>query len=218
MSHSSIHDARCRAPAAARNRGPILDVLQLVLPPRGSVLEIASGTGEHVVHFAQHLPSLEFQPSDPDPLARASIDAWVREQRLENVRPAIALHADAAEWPVAGADAVVCINMIHIAPWPAAEGLVRGAARVLAARPPAASSAGAAGGVLFLYGPFRRRGHATAAGNEAFDAELRRRNPAWGLRDLDAVTALAQTAGFSAPVVHAMPANNLSVVFQLPSR
>lgn len=218
MGHSSNDDARRQAPAAARNRGPILDVLRQVLPPQGTVLEVASGTGEHVVHFAQQLPGLEFQPSDPDPQARASVDAWVRVLRLANVRPAIALHADAAEWPFAGADAVLCINMIHIAPWSATEGLIRGAARALAVRPHAAPMSAAAGGLLFLYGPFRRRGHATAAGNEAFDAELRRQNPAWGVRDLDAVTELALSAGFSAPAVHAMPANNLSVVFQLPPR
>jgi SAM-dependent methyltransferase len=199
-----MRDARRHAPAAARNRDAILGVLQRYLPPSGSVLEIASGSGEHVVHFARASdPGLEFQPSDPDPTARASIDAWVAAVGVTNVRPAIALDATAEAWPVQHADAVLCINMIHIAPWAAAVGLVRGAARVL---PP--------GGLLYLYGPFRLNGRHTAPSNERFDQDLRRQDPEWGVRDVEAVAALANAAGFGPPVVEAMPANNLSIIFR----
>ena len=154
-------DARLHAPAAARNREPILGVLRPHLPERGLVLEIASGSGEHSVHFAAASgPNLIFQPSDPDPGARASIDAWAAALGLSNVRPAIALDAAAPDWPVERADVVICINMIHNAPWEAAVGLMRGAGRILA---PA--------GVLFLYGPYRREGGHTAPSNAAFDAD-----------------------------------------------
>lgn len=195
---------RRHAPATARNRAPILDVLRPHLPPRGLVLEVASGSGEHTAHFAQALPGLTFQPSDPDPAARASIDAWAED--FTNVRPAMTLDAAAEQWPVEQADAVVCINMIHIAPWQAAIGLIRGAARVL---PP--------NGTLFLYGPYFRPGVATAQGNIAFDRDLRARNADWGLRNLDAVTALARDHGFSPPHVVEMPANNLSLIFSATS-
>jgi len=200
-------DARLYAPATARNRAPIHDVLRQHLPSRGHVLEVASGSGEHAVHFAQAFPALLFQPSDPDPDARASIDAWSAKLGLPNVRSAIALDATAEAWPIEAADAVLCINMIHIAPWAAAEGLVRGAARVL---PP--------GGVLYLYGPFKRGGRHTAPSNEAFDRSLRLQNPAWGVRDLEAVAELAGAQGFSPPVIEQMPANNLSLVFRLPTK
>lgn len=189
-----------------RNRGPILDVLRRALPPSGIVLEIASGTGEHVTHFAQAMPTLVFQPSDPDPLARASIDGWTHELRLPNVRPAIAVDAAAAEWPITRSDIVVCINMIHIAPWSATVGLVRGAARILPAD-----------GLLYLYGPFRRHGRHTAPSNEAFDMQLRAQDVEWGVRDLETVVQLAATAGFAAPIIEVMPANNLSVMFHLPN-
>jgi SAM-dependent methyltransferase len=195
---------RRQAPAAARNRAPILDVLRPHLPARGLVLEVASGSGEHTAHFAQALPDLTFQPSDPDPDARASIDAWSED--LANVRPALTLDAASETWPVGRADAVVCINMIHIAPWEAAVGLIRGAARRLPPR-----------GMLFLYGPYFRDGVATAPGNLAFDRDLRARNAAWGLRDLDAVASLARGHGFSAPRIVETPANNLSVVFHATS-
>lgn len=194
------------APAAARNRQPILDVLATRLPARGLVLEVASGTGEHAVHFAAALPGLVFQPSDPDDGARTSIDAWVADSGLPNLRPALALDASAVPWPIAAADAVLCCNMIHISPWESAVGLVAGAARVL---PP--------GGLLYLYGPYRRGGQHTAPSNAAFDTDLRRRNPAWGVRDLEAVAALAAESGFGAPEVVEMPANNLSVMFRRPS-
>src|SRR5690349_23070213 len=148
---ASTNDARRHAPATLRNRAAILAVLARHLPPRGSVLEVASGTGEHVAYFAAALPGLVFQPSDPDAAARASIDAWAREAGLPNIRPALALDAAAAAWPPGPHAAVLCINMVHIAPWAATLGLMQGAAGVL---PP--------GGVLVLYGPFLREGRHTA--------------------------------------------------------
>jgi len=199
-----IRDARCHAPATLRNRDPILAVLLRHLPAIADmpVLEVASGSGEHALHFAAALPGLMFQPSDPDPAACASIDAWARLARLPNLRPALALDATAEEWPIEAAAAVLCINMIHIAPWAATEGLLRGAARLLPS-----------GGPLYLYGPFRRGGHHTAPSNTAFDADLRARDPAWGVRDLEAVAEAAARGGFGPPLVEAMPANNLSVLF-----
>lgn len=194
-------DPRQHAPATARNRDPILAVLRRLAPPQGTVLEVASGSGEHAAHFAQALPGLVFQPTDPDPARQASIDAWCAG--IPNVRPALALDAAGTAWPAGPFDLVLCCNMIHIAPWAAAEGLVAGAGRVL---PP--------GGTLLLYGPFRRQGVPTAQSNEAFDADLRARNPAWGLRDLEAVDALARAAGFTAPEVTDMPANNLCVAWR----
>jgi len=191
------------APATARNRQPILDVLRPRLPAHGIVLEVASGSGEHIVHFAEALPDLEFQPSDPDAEARASIDDWVQTQGLGNVRTAMALDAARESWPIEHADAVLCCNMIHIAPWEAAVGLITGAAGVLAG-----------GGTLYLYGPYRREGRHTAPSNEAFDRDLRQRNPAWGVRDLEAVATLAVARGFGPPEIIDMPANNLSLVFK----
>jgi len=196
--------ARLYAPATARNREPILTVLRRHLPERGLVLEVASGSGEHILHFAQALPGLDFQPSDPDPQARASIDAWRAATALPNIKPALALDAAAAPWPISTADAVLCINMIHIAPWAAAAGLMRGAAALLRA-----------GCMLYLYGPFRRDGAHTAPSNAAFDRSLRMQNPDWGVRDLEAVTTLAIAHGFAEPIVEAMPANNLSLIFRL---
>lgn len=196
-------DARLHAPATARNREPILAVLRSHLPSHGLVLEVASGSGEHIVHFARAFPGLDFQPSDADSQARASIDAWRAEAGLQNMRAAIALDAAAELWPIGTADAVVCINMIHIAPWEAAVGLVRGAAALLRADC-----------ILYLYGPFRRDGAHTAPSNAAFDRSLRMQDPSWGVRDLEAVTGLALSHGFAEPVVEAMPANNLSLVFR----
>ena len=196
-------DQRRRAPSAPRNREPILEVLRGALPASGLVLEIASGTGEHVAHFARFLPGLTFQPSDPDPNARASVAAWIAAEGLSNIRPPMELDASRPPWPVAKADAVVCVNMIHISPWESTLGLMSGAAAILPS-----------GGPLVLYGPYRRAGLETAASNEAFDADLKRRNPAWGLRDLDDVSAVASAAGFSGPNVFEMPANNLCVVFR----
>jgi SAM-dependent methyltransferase len=197
---------RRHAPAALRNREPILAALKRHLPARGAVLEVASGTGEHAVHFAAALPHLVFRPSDPDPDARASIDTWAEGAGLPNLRAALDLDAAAPEWERAvagGADAVLCVNMVHIAPWAATGGLMRGAARLLPA-----------GGVLCLYGPFRRDGRHTAPSNAAFDEQLRASDPAWGVRDLEAVAAEAAARGFAAPAVEEMPANNLFVVFR----
>jgi SAM-dependent methyltransferase len=196
-------DARRHAPSAARNRDPILAVLRGWLPERGLVLEIASGSGEHAAHFASALPKLVFQPSDPDPAALASINGWAADSGAANLRPAVALDAAAGSWPLAQADAVLCINMIHIAPWEAALGLLRGAAAIL---PP--------GRPLILYGPYRREGRHTAPSNEAFDADLRGRNPDWGVRDLEEVAGAAAKRGFSAPDIREMPANNLMLRFR----
>ena len=191
------------APATARNRQPILEVLRPRLPDDGLVLEVASGSGEHVAYFAAALPRLVFQPSDPSPAARASIDDWALTSGLANIRPAMALDAEAPDWPIERAAAVLCSNMIHIAPWEAAVGLIAGAARIL----PAA-------GPLYLYGPYRRAGRHTAPSNAAFDRDLRERNPAWGVRDLEAVIDVAAEHGFDAPEVIDMPANNLSLIFR----
>lgn len=198
-------DKRRHAPATLRNREAILAALGRHLPARGIVLEVASGTGEHAAHFAAALPGLVFQPSDPDPGARASIDAWAAGARRTNVRPALAVDAAAPEWEraVGAVDAVLCVNMVHIAPWAATPGLTRGAGRLL---PP--------GGPLCLYGPFKREGRHTAPSNAAFDADLRASDPAWGVRDLEAVAAEATARGFAAPAIEEMPANNLFVVFR----
>ena len=196
-------NGRQSAPAADRNKGPILTVLRGVLPDTGLVLEIASGTGQHIVHFAQALPSLIWQPSDPDPEARSSISSWMDHEQLPNVRPPLDLDVGSEIWPIERADAVVCINMIHISPWPSTLYLLVGAARLLPA-----------GGNLFLYGPFRRLDRQTAPSNEAFDRQLRNQNPEWGLRDLEAVVSAAEKAGFNLVEVTEMPANNISVILR----
>ena len=186
-----------------RNSDFILDVLRDVLPTMGVILEIASGSGEHVVHFARNFPSLVFQPSDPEPDALRSIAAWVKAAQVTNVRAPIVLDASQLPWPIASADGIICINMVHISPWDATLGLMRGAAAILSPGAP-----------LYLYGPYIREGIATAPSNQTFDRSLRDRNPNWGLRDLEVVAATAQSAGFSRPVITEMPANNLSVVFR----
>jgi SAM-dependent methyltransferase len=190
-------------PSGERNKQPILEVLQRVLPPVGTVLEIASGTGQHVVHFARALPALTWQPSEADAECREAIHARLRAAPLANIREPLALDVHDDAWPLMAADAIVCINMIHIAPWTATEGLVKHAGRLLAAGKP-----------LILYGPYKRGGRHTAPSNEAFDTGLRARDPAWGVRDLDDVTTLAARHGFGPPDVIAMPANNLTVVFR----
>jgi hypothetical protein len=169
------------------------------LPTTGVILEIASGSGEHVVHFARNLPSLVFQPSDPEPDALLSVAAWIKAAEVTNMRAPIVLDASRLPWPIASADGIICINMVHISPWDASVGLIRGAAAILPLGSP-----------LYLYGPYKRKGFATAPSNEAFDRNLRDRNPIWGLRDLEAIAAIAQSAGFSTE----MPANNLSIVFR----
>jgi hypothetical protein len=196
-------DPRQFAPSFLRNRDPILAVLRCVLPAEGLTLELASGSGEHVVHFAAALPRLSFQPSDPNPQARASIDAHAAASGLANLRPALDLDAALPPWPLTRADAAICVNMIHISPWAATEGLLRGAALLLPQGAP-----------LFLYGPFLRAGVETAQGNVDFDAWLKAQDARWGLRDLADVAALACDAGFSPPQVVEMPANNLSVIFR----
>lgn len=196
-----MNDLRRHAPATLRNRDPILAALRQFLPASGTLLEIASGTGEHAVFFAAALPEITWQPSDPGAEARASIDAHAADAALPNLQPALALDVTAPEWPIARADALLCCNMIHIAPWDATEGLMAGAARII---PP--------GAPMLLYGPYRQRGVETAPSNEAFDADLRARNPAWGLRDLDAVTQAAR--GYTREAVLALPANNLVVAFR----
>lgn len=198
-----MKDPRLYAPAVARNRDAIVDVLRRILPARGHVLEIASGTGEHIVHFAEAFPRLTFQPSDIDANSRASIDAWVAKKRFANVRRAVFLDATAAPRPVCSADAILCINMIHIAPWAATRGLFHQAYELLEP-----------GGLLYLYGPYFREGIETAPSNLAFDASLRAQNPDWGLRDLAAVTAVARGNDFSLAEIVEMPANNLSVIFR----
>jgi len=195
-------DARRQAPAAARNRDPILAVLREVLPPAGLVLEIASGTGEHAVHFARALPDLQWQPSDPDEEALASIAAWREAEGTPNLLAPLRLNAAEESWPVESAEAVICINMIHISPWASTLGLMAGAGRLLPAGAP-----------LVLYGPYRRRNHAMEPGNAAFDEDLRRRNPDWGLRLLEDVVQAAAAQGLDLERVTAMPANNLCVVF-----
>lgn len=195
-------DPRRHAPATERNREPLLAVLVRVLPEKGLVLEISSGTGQHAAWFAERLPERVFQPTDVDPTALAGIDAWCADSKGD-IRPALVLDACAPEWPVERADAVLCVNMIHIAPWAAALGLFRGAARVLST-----------GGILVLYGPYMREGRHTAPSNEAFDASLRERNPEWGVRALEDVVAAAEERGFRLREVVQMPANNLTVVFE----
>ncbi len=194
---------RRHAPATLRNRDAIVAVLEGVLPERGTVLEIASGSGEHVVHFAAAFPALDWQPSDPDPDALRSIAAWTGEADLANVAPPVTLDASADAWPVAKADAVLCINMVHISPWTATLGLLRGAGRLLPE-----------GGPLYLYGPYLRAGVETAPSNLAFDRSLKARDPAWGLRDLADVEAAAAREGLALESIVEMPANNLSLIFR----
>lgn len=196
-------DPRIFAPATRRNREPILTLLTRALPSAGLVLEIASGSGEHAAWFAPRLPALTWQPSDPDPGCRRSIAARVADLACPRLLPPLDLEVSAPVWPVERAESVVCINMVHIAPWAATVGLIAGAARILSP-----------GGVLCLYGPYKRGGRHTAASNADFDASLRARNADWGLRDLETVTKLAQAAGFEPREVAEMPANNLSLVFR----
>jgi len=195
------------APATERNREPLLAVLREVLPSSGTLLEIASGTGQHAAFFAQTFPGLAWQPTDIGPQDLQSIEAWRAEAALPNLRPALRLDVCEERWPVEAADAVLCVNMIHIAPWEACQGLMRGAARALSP-----------GGCLVLYGPYFVEGRPTAPSNIAFDESLRARNPAWGVRELSAVTAEALGAGLSRERVVDMPSNNLTVVFRKASR
>ncbi|MGZ9014474.1 MAG: DUF938 domain-containing protein [Burkholderiales bacterium] len=192
------------APAAERNKAPILEVLKDVLPSRGVALEIASGSGQHVLHFARAFPDLMWIPSDASVEARQSIRAWLATEPLPNVQPPVELDVRSIPWAVpAGIDAIVCINLIHIAPWPVTPALFQGARQTL---PP--------GGVLYLYGPYKQHGRHTAPSNDAFDRSLRAQNAEWGVRDLDDVVRTAGDAGFDLVETREMPANNLSVVFR----
>ena len=191
------------APATARNSEPIAEVLAKELPDSGLVLEIASGTGEHAVFMARCFPAIRWQPSDRDGEALASVDAWANDAGLDNLLPAVELDAASLDWPIERMDAILCINMVHISPWDATEGLFRGAAKVLPA-----------GAALILYGPYFEDDIETAPSNIAFDESLRSRNPAWGLRRLSAVDLLAAQSGFERRARYEMPANNLTIVYR----
>ncbi len=195
-------DLRRYAEATDDNRDDLLAVLQRVLPATGLVLEVASGTGQHAAFFGPGLPGRVWQPTDPDPGARASVDAWAKHEQATTVRPALVLDAASDAWPVTRADAVVCVNMIHIAPWEAGLGLLRGGARVL---PP--------GGPLVLYGPYRVDG-ALAESNRDFDGWLRSRDPRWGVREVADVEKAAKAVGFAPVERIAMPWDNLVVVLR----
>ena len=198
-----LPDGRRQAPAAARNREPILAVLTRVLPPHARVLEIGSGTGEHAVHFARALPMVRWQPTDPDPAMRDSIAAWIAHADAPNVDAPLALDVTGTPWPIDAADAIVAINVVHVSPWHATLALLAGAARLLPS-----------GGPLVLYGPYRRADVPTAASNEAFDASLRAHDPAWGLRDVAAVERAAADVGLELVETREMPANNLALVLR----
>lgn len=200
-----------KAPAAERNRGPIIEVLREHLRPRMRVLEVASGTGQHVVAFAEAFPEVTFQPSDPDPVARSSVQAWLQQTGRTNVESPIDLDASTAPWPhentkadaPAPYEVVICINMIHISPWEATLGLLRGAAAVTGSE-----------GCLYLYGPFHLDSRPTAPSNAAFDQSLRARDPSWGVRNLGEVEREAARFGWELHDRVSMPANNLSVIFR----
>ena len=212
-------DARQYAPATKRNREAILEVLQQVLPNNCTVLEIASGTGEHGVFFAPRLGNRKWLPSEPNPLLLASIEAWQTYQPADNLSPPLELDVCDSVWPVETRvsstwlqsfdfetfplAAMVNINMIHIAPWLTCLGLMAGASRILPS-----------GGILYMYGPFKQDGKHTAPSNVAFDATLRSQNPQWGVRDLNDVVEVARARALSLLTTYQMPANNLSVVFQ----
>lgn len=198
--------ARRTSAAAQRNRGPLLEVLRARLPQAARVLEIASGTGEHAVHFVAAMPAWRWQPSDPDPDSLASIRAWAASDGHGRVADPLALDVRAPVWPVEGRfDAVLCCNMIHISPWETTPALMAGAARHLMT-----------GGVLFLYGPFFVDGQPAAEGNLRFDADLRSRDPSWGVRRLSDVRGAAGAAGLVLREAVPMPANNLTLVFDAP--
>lgn len=193
---------RRHAPATLRNRDAIVTILRDALPSSGLVLEVASGSGEHAVHFAVAFPHLDWQPTDADPAALASIAAWRAEASLPNLRPPLQLDAS-ADWPIAQADAILCINMIHISSWNATVGLFTQGAKLLQKGAP-----------LILYGPYFRKDHPIAPSNLAFDESLRARNAEWGVRWLEDVTELVERQGLALEKVHEMPANNLTLVFR----
>ncbi len=192
-----------RWPAPERNRGPILEVLERLVPDGAHVLEIAGGTGQHAVHFAAGLPMVTWTPTDADPGSLASIRAWRDEAQLPNLREPLTLDVSLQPWPLTSADVVVCINMIHITPWSCTQALLQGSDAVLPA-----------GGLLVLYGPFMRAGRHTAPSNAAFDRSLKARDPRWGVRDLDGVTGVAARCHLSLEEVVPMPANNLTLILR----
>ena len=198
-----LPDGRLVVSSADRNRGPILNVLERVLPKTGLVLEIASGTGQHVVHFAQALRGLSWQPTDMDAACRRSISAWLATAELANVRQPLDLDVRALPWRVPTLDAIVCLNLIHIAPWSVATALFAGAGLALRET-----------GLLYLYGPYSVQGRHTSPSNAAFDSALRAENPEWGLRDLKEVESLAKDQGFDLAETIEMPANNFSVLLR----
>ena len=197
-------DARRSAPAVSRNRKPLAEVLADWLPSAGTVLEVASGTGEHAVWFAERFPNLTWQPSDTHPDAQASIDAWRKASGLSNIAEPLTIDASSRDWPIERANAVLNINMAHISPWAASIGLIAGAARVLPG-----------GGPLILYGPWLKDDIETAASNVAFDADLKARDPQWGLRRVEDFAAAASVQGFELAEWRQMPANNLMLLFRL---
>ena len=199
----ALADGRIVSPSAERNKGPIAEILMRVLPAQGEVLEVSSGTGQHVLHFAQAMPHIRWQPTERDANSLKSIASWLGQTSALNVNAPLRLDVHDASWPAHDVAAVVCINMIHIAPLSAAEALLRGAGNVIAPR-----------GILFLYGPYRRQGRHTSPSNEAFDEQLKARNPEWGVRNLEDVVHLASTVGLELEQTHDMPANNLAVVFR----
>lgn len=193
------------APATLRNREPIADVLTRELPASGKVLEIAAGTGEHAVFFAEAFPALAWQPTDPSDEALASIAAYRADYAGSNLAAPLLLDAAAPDsWPLAEAAAILCINMVHISPWEATLGLFRGAARLL----------GRTGGPLILYGPYLEQGVETAPSNLEFDASLKARNPLWGLREAEAVDVVAGQHGLARTARYALPANNIMLVYR----
>ena len=200
-------DARKYAPATERNREPILKVLKRILPPQGNILEIASGTGEHAVFFASRLAPCLWIPSDRDPLLRDSITAWKESREIDNLTAPLAIDASESQWVIETTEikinAIVNINMIHISPWKSCLGLMAGAGRILSS-----------GGILYLYGPYKRGGKHTAPSNASFDLSLRGSNSSWGVRNLEDVGEVAKAAGLVLQEIVAMPANNLSVIFQ----
>jgi SAM-dependent methyltransferase len=198
-----LPDGRLVVSSADRNRGPILKVLERVLPKTGLVLEVASGTGQHVVHFAQALKGLSWQPTDMDAACRRSISAWLATAELANVRQPLDLDVRALPWRVPTLDAIVCLNLIHIAPWSVATALFAGAGLALRET-----------GLLYLYGPYSVQGRHTALSNAAFDSALRAENPEWGVRDLKEVESLAKDQGFDLAETIEMPSNNFSVLFR----
>ncbi len=198
-----LADGRIVSPSAERNKGPITEILMHVLPTQGNVLEVSSGTGQHVLHFAQAMPHIRWQPTERDADCLKSIASWLAQAAPPNVHWPIHLDVHDEIWPVADVAAVVCINMIHIAAVSATEALLRGAGHVIAP-----------GGILFLYGPYRRQGRHISPGNETFDERLKAENPEWGVRNLEDVGLLAACEGFELQETHDMPANNLSVIFR----